>query len=61
KRVPRKQDLNDCLCGDVVEPSVERVVKCKQPGCETQWYHLDCVNLGATEIGTHAISYYILL
>ncbi|KAF8809450.1 hypothetical protein BYT27DRAFT_7093998, partial [Phlegmacium glaucopus] len=32
----------------VLEPSVERVVKCKQPGCETQRYHLDCVNLEQT-------------
>ncbi len=40
KRVPRKQqadELNGCLCGDVVEPSTEGALKCKQAGCETEW------------------------
>ena len=40
KRVPRKQQadkLNGCLCRDVVEPSTEEALKCKQVGCETEW------------------------
>jgi hypothetical protein len=40
KRVPRKQqadDLNGCLCGDVVEPDTEGALKCRQTGCETEW------------------------
>jgi hypothetical protein len=30
-------NLNVCLCGSVVDPSMESVVKCKRPSCETQW------------------------
>ena len=40
KRVPRKQqadELNGCLCGDVVEPDIEGALKCRQAGCETEW------------------------
>jgi len=48
KRAPRHiGDLNGCLCGLVVNPSVDLsgVIKCRQPSCETQWYHLQCVAL----------------
>ncbi|KAF8148806.1 hypothetical protein B0H34DRAFT_668196, partial [Crassisporium funariophilum] len=39
--------LNACLCGDVAQPSNEEeaAVRCKQPGCKTEWYHLACINL----------------
>jgi hypothetical protein len=40
KRVPRKQqadELNGCLCGDVIELFMEGALKCKQAGCETEW------------------------
>ena len=32
-------DLNGCLCGKVVNPSVDSsgAIECRQPGCETQW------------------------
>ena len=30
-------NLNLCLCGSVVNSSMEGVVKCKRPSCETQW------------------------
>ncbi|KJA17943.1 hypothetical protein HYPSUDRAFT_145782, partial [Hypholoma sublateritium FD-334 SS-4] len=36
--------LNGCLCGIVVNPKCEGALKCRQAGCETQWYHLHCVN-----------------
>ena len=29
-------NLNKCLCGEVVDPSMEGVVKCKRISCETQ-------------------------
>jgi len=40
-------DLNGCLCGKVVNPNVDSIgaIECRQPECETQWYHLDCVAL----------------
>ncbi|KAF8237592.1 hypothetical protein L208DRAFT_1191519, partial [Tricholoma matsutake] len=37
--------LNRCLCRSVLNSSLSGVVKCKQAGCETQWYHLQCVGL----------------
>ena len=30
-------NLNACLCGEVVDPSMEGIVKCKRISCETQW------------------------
>ncbi|PPQ83149.1 hypothetical protein CVT25_005392, partial [Psilocybe cyanescens] len=48
KRVPRKQqvdELNDCLCGKVVQLSEDNVLICKQAGCETGRYHLVCIGL----------------
>lgn len=39
KRVPQRlaDALNGCLCGLVLSSSSRGVLKCKQPGCETQW------------------------
>ncbi|KAF8802080.1 hypothetical protein BYT27DRAFT_7226487 [Phlegmacium glaucopus] len=40
--------LNRCLCGEVVKPGVNlngSKIECWQPGCETRWYHLLCVDL----------------
>ena len=39
KRVQRQlaDALNGCLCGLVLDSSSERVLKCKQAGCETLW------------------------
>ena len=39
KRVPRKlaDALNGCLCGQVLDSSLNGVLECKQAGCETQW------------------------
>ncbi|KAF8161442.1 hypothetical protein B0H34DRAFT_673382 [Crassisporium funariophilum] len=47
KRVVRQlaDALNGCLCGSVLDGSVDGVLKCNQAGCETQWYHLQCVKL----------------
>ncbi|KAF8220311.1 hypothetical protein L208DRAFT_1073928, partial [Tricholoma matsutake] len=39
--------LNGCLCGMVVNFDVESnmAIECWQPGCETRWYHLQCIAL----------------
>ncbi|KAF8229469.1 hypothetical protein L208DRAFT_1073101, partial [Tricholoma matsutake] len=39
--------LNGCLCGMVVNVDVESnvAIECWQPGCKTQWYHLQCIAL----------------
>ena len=39
KRVPRKlaDTLNGCLCGQVLDSSLNGVLECKQAGCETRW------------------------
>ncbi|KAF9479799.1 hypothetical protein BDN70DRAFT_784551, partial [Pholiota conissans] len=37
--------LKGFLCGLVADPSSEDVLKCKQSGCETQFYHLQCISL----------------
>ncbi|KDR66335.1 hypothetical protein GALMADRAFT_80934, partial [Galerina marginata CBS 339.88] len=37
--------LDDCLCGDRVDPSARNAIQCKRSGCETIWYHLACVSL----------------
>jgi hypothetical protein len=36
-RIVDELNLNVCLCGLVVDPSTENVVKCKRSSCETQW------------------------
>ena len=33
-------NLNMCLCGSVVDPSMDGIIKCKRPSCETQWVSL---------------------
>ncbi|KAJ7654334.1 hypothetical protein B0H17DRAFT_1186207 [Mycena rosella] len=42
-------DLSLCICGDSAVPidskSTGDVAHCKIEGCETKWYHLDCLNL----------------
>jgi len=38
RKAPRQQDidaLNGCLCGEVLQPSSNGVLKCKQAGCDT--------------------------
>ena len=39
RRVPHKHAdaLNGCLCGQVLDSSLNGVLECKQAGCETQW------------------------
>ena len=40
RKAPRQEGvdaLNGCLCGEVLQPSSNGVLKCKQVGCETQW------------------------
>ena len=39
KRVARKlaDALNGCLCGQVLDSSLNGVLECKQAGCKTQW------------------------
>ncbi|KAF8989336.1 hypothetical protein BDQ17DRAFT_1256941, partial [Cyathus striatus] len=36
--------LNVCLCSEVVDNSLDTVVNCNQAGCETEWYHLECIS-----------------
>ncbi|KAF8162671.1 hypothetical protein B0H34DRAFT_856335 [Crassisporium funariophilum] len=48
KRAPRWiGDLNSCLCGMAVNLGVDsnRAIECRQPGCKTRWYHLECIAL----------------
>ena len=39
KRVPHKlaDALNGCLCGEVLDSSLNGVLECKQAGCKTWW------------------------
>ncbi|KAF9479800.1 hypothetical protein BDN70DRAFT_806380, partial [Pholiota conissans] len=37
--------LNACLCSLVADPLSEGILKCKQSGCETQFYHPQCISL----------------
>ena len=39
KRIPRQlaDALNGCLCGLVLDCSMDGVLRCNQAGCETQW------------------------
>ncbi|KAF8228532.1 hypothetical protein L208DRAFT_1016203, partial [Tricholoma matsutake] len=34
---------NGCLCGSVLDSTMDGVLNCKQAGCKTQWYHLRCM------------------
>ncbi|KAF8814765.1 hypothetical protein BYT27DRAFT_7014338, partial [Phlegmacium glaucopus] len=44
-KIKRKFTLNTCLCSLELDGSMHNVLKCNQTGCETQWYHLMCVEL----------------
>ncbi|KAF8240474.1 hypothetical protein L208DRAFT_1233138, partial [Tricholoma matsutake] len=37
--------LNGCLCGSVLNSTMDGILNCKQASCETQWYHLRCMEL----------------
>ncbi|KAF8240577.1 hypothetical protein L208DRAFT_1017022, partial [Tricholoma matsutake] len=39
--------LNGCLCEIVEDPNVNLgdTIQCRQAGCETHWYHLQCLEL----------------
>jgi len=39
KRIPRQlaDTLNGCLCGLVLNSSLNGILKCRQASCETQW------------------------
>jgi len=44
QRAPQQQDvdaLNGCLCGEVLQSSLNDVLKCKQAGCETIWVQVN--------------------
>ncbi|KAF8815419.1 hypothetical protein BYT27DRAFT_7301104 [Phlegmacium glaucopus] len=48
-RVPKQKFISECICGNPV-PAEEMekkgcAINCKQAGCETIWYHLECVGL----------------
>ncbi|KAF8981496.1 hypothetical protein BDQ17DRAFT_1262977, partial [Cyathus striatus] len=43
--------LNGCLCGHVVDEMATDAVKCKYIGCETQFYHHECVANGPIPCG----------
>ncbi|KJA17147.1 hypothetical protein HYPSUDRAFT_146835 [Hypholoma sublateritium FD-334 SS-4] len=48
KTVPAKRitdSLSGCLCEQVLGCTNDDVIECKAKGCETQWYHLECMNL----------------
>ncbi|KAF8871905.1 hypothetical protein CPB84DRAFT_1691803 [Gymnopilus junonius] len=37
--------LNECLCKKVIDLMMDVAIECKRAGCETQWYHLQCMKL----------------
>ncbi|KAH7931135.1 hypothetical protein BV22DRAFT_1027895 [Leucogyrophana mollusca] len=49
-RVRKTRDMAEvsaCLCGAIVaedERTSDQAVQCAERGCETQWFHLDCLN-----------------
>ncbi|KAH7907202.1 hypothetical protein BJ138DRAFT_1104514 [Hygrophoropsis aurantiaca] len=49
-RVRKTRDMGEvsaCVCGAQVteqEKEAEQVAECTERGCETRWYHLDCLN-----------------
>jgi len=54
KRRHFEEELSVCLCGHQVsaeerlDSSIRPAIKCRYVGCETQWFHLECVNLEFT-------------
>jgi hypothetical protein len=52
KRIPRQlaDALNGCLCGSVLDGSMDGVLKCNQAGCETQW-----VSTALSEVSYHSL------
>ncbi|KAA1480081.1 hypothetical protein DENSPDRAFT_789904 [Dentipellis sp. KUC8613] len=42
------EDISACICGEHVAADSAGALQCKRTGCETQWYHLDCVGLEMT-------------
>ncbi|KAF8056161.1 hypothetical protein FPV67DRAFT_1432058 [Lyophyllum atratum] len=45
RKVIQIHGLSDCECGLQADPNADDVVECKRIACETQWYHLACVEL----------------
>jgi hypothetical protein len=37
ERHKRNLVLDDCLCGDRVDPAANNAIQCKRNGCETVW------------------------
>ncbi|TFK70648.1 hypothetical protein BDN72DRAFT_766098, partial [Pluteus cervinus] len=37
--------LSTCLCGERVDPLSSGVVQCHRRACETEWYHVSCLDL----------------
>ncbi|KIM34856.1 hypothetical protein M413DRAFT_79336 [Hebeloma cylindrosporum] len=37
--------VDHCLCGVHATPNSNDAAKCKRNGCETKWYHLECIQL----------------
>ncbi|KAF8238072.1 hypothetical protein L208DRAFT_1244161 [Tricholoma matsutake] len=31
------------VCGSVLDSTMDGILNCKQAGCKTQWYHLQCM------------------
>ncbi|KDR70514.1 hypothetical protein GALMADRAFT_76123 [Galerina marginata CBS 339.88] len=49
RRVPERKFLGECICGNPVSAEEMddggQAIICKRAGCETTWYHLECVGL----------------
>ncbi|KAF8887466.1 hypothetical protein CPB84DRAFT_1684632 [Gymnopilus junonius] len=39
------EGLDQCYCGQKLSMKDEGMLKCREAGCETQWWHLTCVQL----------------
>ncbi|KAJ7036428.1 hypothetical protein C8F04DRAFT_1095484 [Mycena alexandri] len=50
KRRDRDEELNCCDCGVAVTPAektdTSRTIECTKAGCESGWYHVECVDIG---------------
>lgn len=51
----RRLQLNACWCGEVVDASAgdATVVECKKRGCETRYYHRNCVDAPKNNANWH--------